>query len=162
MLIQNSMLKSWSICMNVCNIYDTNYGWRISGCCIRTMHLCTSNSLCMSFWLNKIATMDQPPYSSNLVLCDFCLFCKVENIMQGENFVDVDTTKQETTTFLKGLIKKEMQDWFQDPVHCVRWRVMWGRLHPHSKIIYLDFWWTEFKNFLKIPHIFNSKMQCMQ
>ena len=53
----------------------------------------------------NITTIDHPPYSSDLALCDFYLFPKVKNIMQGEHFVAVNTIKRETK-LLKELTKK--------------------------------------------------------
>ncbi|KYN07121.1 hypothetical protein ALC62_01929 [Cyphomyrmex costatus] len=56
--------------------------------------------------------MDHPPYSPDVAPCDFNLFPKVKNIMQGEYFVDVDTIKRETTKLLKRLIKEDIQHCF--------------------------------------------------
>jgi len=70
---------------------------------------------------NKITTMDHPPYSSDLAPCDFNLFPKVENIMRGEHFVDVDNVKRETTKLLKELIKEDTQHCFQE------WEKRWTK-----------------------------------
>jgi transposase len=63
---------------------------------------------------NKITTMGHPPYSPDLVLCDFYLFSKAKNITRGKHFLDVDTIKRETTMPLKELTKKDMQHCFQE------------------------------------------------
>lgn len=34
--------------------------------------------------------------------------------MRGKHFMDVDTIKRETTKLLEGLIKEDMQHWFQE------------------------------------------------
>jgi hypothetical protein len=50
LLMQNSMLNSWSVCVNVCDVHDPNCGRRTRGSCSWTMHLHTPRSLRVSFW----------------------------------------------------------------------------------------------------------------
>jgi len=50
LLMENSMLNSWSFCVYLCDVHDPNCGRRTRGSCIRTMHLRTPRSLRVSFW----------------------------------------------------------------------------------------------------------------
>jgi hypothetical protein len=68
----------------------------------------------------------------DLAPCNFYLFPKVKNIMQGEHFVTVGTIKRESTKLLKGTDKGGHAALLSrvgealDQVHSVRGRVLQG------------------------------------
>lgn len=70
---------------------------------------------------NGIITTDHPPYSPDLVPCDFFLFPKIKIIMRGEHFGDVENIKPEVTRLLNGLTSQDMQ-------HCFKqWKDRWAK-----------------------------------
>jgi hypothetical protein len=63
--------------------------------------------------------MEHPPYSPDLVHCDFWLFPKLKNhALKGESFADIpDNQHNNVTTLLRGIPENNFPDCFQQRHH---------------------------------------------
>ena len=73
---------------------------------------------------NNIAVLEQPPYSPDLVPCDFFLFPKPKEVMKETRFPDVQAIKRAVTKELQAIPKKSFQEcmeaWQRRMEKCVR------------------------------------------
>ena len=61
----------------------------------------------------NIATLEHPPYSPNLALCDFFLLPKIKSVLKGTHFSDIDFIKMVTTAKLKKIPENAFQECFE-------------------------------------------------
>ena len=54
--------------------------------------------VCAFLSKNSITKMDHPPYSPDLAPCDFWLFPKLKNALEGQRFADLSDIKRENVT----------------------------------------------------------------
>jgi transposase len=60
----------------------------------------------------SITKVDHPPYSPDLVPCDFWLFPKLKNAFKGQRFADIPNIQLNVTTLLRGIPENDFQDCF--------------------------------------------------
>ncbi|XP_060761402.1 protein unc-13 homolog A [Neoarius graeffei] len=58
----------------------------------------------------NIAVLEQPPYSPDLVPCDFFLFPKLKGVIKGPNFPDMETIKRAVTMELQRIPGESFQE----------------------------------------------------
>ena len=58
---------------------------------------------------NDIAVLEQPPYSPDLVPCDFFLFLKLKEVIKGTRFQDSEAIKTAVTRELRAIPKESFQ-----------------------------------------------------
>ena len=66
---------------------------------------------------NCITEMDHPPYSPDLVPCNFWLFPKLKNALKGQRFADLSDIKSNVKTLLRGILENNFQDSFRQWHH---------------------------------------------
>ena len=66
---------------------------------------------------NSITKMDHPCYSPDLAHCDFWLFPKLKNALQGQRFADLYDIQRNVKTLLRGVPENDFQDCFQQWHH---------------------------------------------
>ena len=66
-------------------------------------------------------TMPQPPYSPDMLLCDFFLFPKIKRTMKGRDFTAIDDIKSASLKELKAIPKIEFEKCFED------WKKRWHK-----------------------------------
>ena len=66
-------------------------------------------------------TMPQPPYSPDMVPCDFFLFPKIKRTSKGRRFTAIDDIKSASLKELKAIPKIEFEKCFGD------WKKLWHR-----------------------------------
>ena len=59
---------------------------------------------------NIIAVLEQPPYSPNLVPCDFFLFPKLKEVIKGTRFQDSKAIKTTVTRELRAIPEESFQE----------------------------------------------------
>ncbi|VVC27913.1 Hypothetical protein CINCED_3A014477 [Cinara cedri] len=57
--------------------------------------------------------LEYPPYSPDLVPCDFYLFPKIKTALKGTHFRSVEEVKTKAPDLLKGLTSEELQNCFE-------------------------------------------------
>ena len=62
---------------------------------------------------NSMTQLLHPPYSSDLAPCDFFLFPRMNKVLKGKRFPDVEEMKRKTTEALNGITLKKFQDCFE-------------------------------------------------
>jgi hypothetical protein len=62
---------------------------------------------------NSMIQLLHPPYSPDLVPCDFFLFPRIKKVLKRECFEDVEEVKKKTTEALKCITLQEFQDCFE-------------------------------------------------
>ena len=91
----------------------------------------------------NVPTLEQPPYSPDLALCDFFLFPKFKRVIRGTKFPDVEAIKRAVTTEL-GRIPEEalrgcIEAWKKRMDKCVRLEGNYcygcGNLHYTIKVL---------------------------
>ena len=60
------------------------------------------------FGENKISTLEHPPYSPDLAMCEFFLFSKIKSGLKGTRFESVDAVKKKATQLMFDLSEKEL------------------------------------------------------
>jgi histone-lysine N-methyltransferase SETMAR len=65
----------------------------------------------------SITKMDHPPYSSDLVPCDFWLFPILKNALKIQRFVDLSDNQRNLKTLLRGIPENDFQDCFRQWHH---------------------------------------------
>jgi len=70
---------------------------------------------------NKMAAIPHPPYSLDLVPCDFLLFPKFKLKLKERRFDNIEEIQAKSQRVLDTLIQKDFQEAFQ------KWRRRWGR-----------------------------------
>jgi hypothetical protein len=60
----------------------------------------------------SIIKMTHPPYSPDLASCDFWLFPKLRNALNGQRFADNPDIQRNMTTLLRGILENDFQDCF--------------------------------------------------
>ena len=68
---------------------------------------------------NKMAVIPHPPYSPDLVSCDFFLFPKMKLKLKGRRFYTIEEIQAESQRVLDTLAEKDFQEAFQ------KWRRWW-------------------------------------
>jgi len=72
---------------------------------------------------NYITKMDHPPYSPDLAPCDFWLFPKLKNALNGQRFADLSDIQRNVKTLLQGIPENDFQDcfrqWHHRPMKCI-------------------------------------------
>ena len=71
------------------------------------------------FSLDKLSSlgiiqMAQPPYSPDILPCDFYLFGKIKEQIKSNNYEDSETLKNEIINFLKKIPKKELSSVYNE------------------------------------------------
>ena len=73
---------------------------------------------------NNIAVLEQPPYSSDLALCDFFLFPKLKEAIKGTCFQDLEAIKTAVMRELRAIPEKSFQEcveaWQRRLEKCIR------------------------------------------
>jgi len=73
---------------------------------------------------NNTAVLEQPPYSPDLAPCDFFLLRKLEGVMKGTYFPDVEAIKMAVTIELRAIPDRSFQEcmeaWQRRMEKCVR------------------------------------------
>jgi len=59
---------------------------------------------------NIIAVLEQPPYSPDPAPCDFFLFAKLNGVMKGTRFPDVEAIKMVVTKELRAIPDRSFQE----------------------------------------------------
>ena len=62
---------------------------------------------------HKIILLEHPPYSPDLVPCDFFLFPKIKSALKGTRSESVDAVKANTTDLMNKLSEDDLQHCFQ-------------------------------------------------
>ena len=75
---------------------------------------------------HSIASLRQPPYSSDIALCDFWLFLKLKKPLKEQRFDDKRTVENNATSVLKAISKSEFQDYIE------KWKHPWNRVIQSS------------------------------
>ena len=70
----------------------------------------TTLSIGQFFSERNIATLEYPPYSLDLVPCDFFLFPKIKSVLKRTRFSDIDSIKMAATTELKKIPENVFQE----------------------------------------------------
>ena len=70
---------------------------------------------------NNTVTMPQPPYSLDMVPCDFFLFSKIKRTLKGRRFTAIDDIKSASLKELKAMPKIEFEKFFED------WKKCWHK-----------------------------------
>jgi len=73
--------------------------------------------VCEFLAMNPITKMDHPPYSPDLVHCDFWLFPKLKNGLKGQRFADLSDIQCNVKTLLWGIPENYFQDCFRQWHH---------------------------------------------
>ena len=73
----------------------------------------TALSIRQFFAEKNIATLEHPPYSSDLAQCDFFLFLKIKSVLKVTDFSDIDSIKMTAMTELKKIPKNAFQECFE-------------------------------------------------
>jgi len=68
---------------------------------------------------NNMMVIPHPPYSPDLVPCDFFLFPRIKCQMKGKRFTDVSEVKKKTLEVLNNISTEEFQKCFQ------QWEKRW-------------------------------------
>ena len=72
----------------------------------------------------NVTVLDHPPYSPDLVPCDFFLFPKLKEVIKGVRFPGMEVTKKAVTTELKRIpeesFQESMEAWQNRMRKCVR------------------------------------------
>jgi len=79
---------------------DQICGAAVIGSFATIMALPTRPCVCSSFWQKKMTVISHPPYSPNLVPCDFFLFPHMKSQMKGKRFADISEVKKKTLEVL--------------------------------------------------------------
>ncbi len=58
--------------------------------------------------------VQHPPYSPDLVPCDFFLFPRMKDSLRGIRFQSTEELKEASESYLKGLLQKDFEEVFQD------------------------------------------------
>ena len=66
---------------------------------------------------NSITKMDHPPYSHDLAPCDFWLFPKLKNTLEGQMFADLPDIQRNVKTLLRGIPENDIQGCFRQWYH---------------------------------------------
>ena len=61
-----------------------------------------------------VKTVQHPPYSPDLAICDFFLFPRVKDSLREVRLHLTEKLKQTSEKYLKGLLKKDFEEAFQD------------------------------------------------
>ena len=69
--------------------------------------------ICQFLAERNIATLEYPPYSPDLAMCDFFLFPKIKSVLKGTHFFDIDSIKMAVTTELKKIPENAFQECFK-------------------------------------------------
>ena len=73
---------------------------------------------------NNIAVLEQPPYSSDLVPCDFFLFPKLKEVIKGTHFQDSEAINTDMTRELQAIPEESFQEcmetWQKRLEKCIR------------------------------------------
>ena len=73
---------------------------------------------------NKIAVLEQPPYSSDLAPCDFFLFHKLKEVIYETRFQDSEAIKTAVTRELRAISEEPFQEcmeaWQKRLEKCIR------------------------------------------
>ena len=59
---------------------------------------------------NNIAVLEQPPYSSDLAPCDFFLFLKLKEVIEGTHFQDSEAIKTAVMRELRAIPEESFQE----------------------------------------------------
>ena len=70
----------------------------------------TALSICQFLAKRNIATLEHPPYSPDLALCDLFLFPKIKSVLKGTHFFNIDSIKKAMTTELKKIPENASQE----------------------------------------------------
>ena len=65
-----------------------------------------------------MTVIPHPPYSPDLVACDFFLFPRMKGQMKGKRFADVSEVKKKTLEFLSNISNEAFQKCFQQWEKC--------------------------------------------
>ncbi|GFX54051.1 hypothetical protein TNCV_2336871 [Trichonephila clavipes] len=65
----------------------------------------------------NITVMGHPPYSPDLVLCDFSLFPTIKSCLKGTHFTSVEVVPAKKENFMKGLPETSFQNYRQKWQH---------------------------------------------
>ncbi len=75
---------------------------------------------------NQVYVLHCPPYSPDLDLCDFYLFCKIKNNLKGHRFQNVEDIQKNLTAAFKGIKEEEFgtcfEQWKQRMKKCIQSR----------------------------------------
>ena len=70
------------------------------------------------FSVNKnIAVLEHPPYSPDLVRCDFYIIPKIKPVFKGTHFVSVERVKAKTAEILNSLTEHDLRNCFEHWQH---------------------------------------------
>jgi transposase len=70
------------------------------------------------FLANKnITVLEHPPYSPDLLPCNFYLFPKIKSGLKGTHFVSVEHVKAKTKEILNSLMEPDLQNCFEHWQH---------------------------------------------
>jgi hypothetical protein len=61
----------------------------------------------------QITVLEHPPYSADLTASDFFLFPKINEIVKGRHFDDIDDIRSNTTAALKTIPQNQLQNCFE-------------------------------------------------
>ncbi len=73
--------------------------------------------ICDFFAKNQANVLDHPPYSPDLAPCDFFLFCKIKNTLNGDRFQSVEDIQKNSTAAFKGFKEEEFRVCFEQWKH---------------------------------------------
>jgi hypothetical protein len=62
---------------------------------------------------NSMIQLLHPSYSPDITPCNFFLFPRMEKVLKGKRFADVEEVKKKITEALKGITLQEFQDCFE-------------------------------------------------
>jgi hypothetical protein len=71
---------------------------------------------------NSITKMDHPPYTPDLVPCDFWLFPKLKNALKEQKFANLPDI-HDIKRLLRGIPENSFQDCFRQWHHCLMKRI---------------------------------------
>ena len=123
---------------------------------------CTcSTALCVREFLatKEITMLEHPAYSPDLAPSDFYLFPKINEILKGRHFDDIDDIRRNTTAALKTIPQNQFQNCFEE------WTRHWHRCIASQREYFegehggiqqwgmQHFYRDEFANFIIRPRI---------
>jgi hypothetical protein len=85
--------------------------------CASSQHPCSE-----AVFSNKcIPALEHPPYSLDLVPCDFYLFPKLKSVLTGTHFQSVDEVKSKMADLLNSVSADALQNCFEQWKICMQW-----------------------------------------
>ena len=80
--------------------------------------------ICEFLVKNKIAVLEQPPFSPDLAPCDFFVFPKLKEVIKGTRFQDSEASRTAVTRELQAIPEESFQEcveaWQRRLEKCIR------------------------------------------